>query len=130
MRISSELLCRKDFPHLARQTYALFVTIGNRAQPDRRRIPELLDEKPTSHLMRNLIQRLAPKLFQPVIGGSKHMALQLTLLDVVRTVSEYAATDTEVVAIVVYLVNSGQVQLCGNFRGARFDLETVAVVAA
>lgn len=58
------------------------------------------------------------------------MALQLTLLDVVRTVSEYAATDTEVVAIVVYLVNSGQVQLCGNFRGARFDLETLAVVAA
>jgi hypothetical protein len=57
------------------------------------------------------------------------MALQLTLLDLVNTVSEYAATDDEVVATVVHLVNSGQVELCGNFLGARFDLETTAVAA-
>jgi hypothetical protein len=58
------------------------------------------------------------------------MALELTLLDVVRTVSEYAATYAEVVATVVHLVNSGEVQLCGNFRGARFDAEAVAEIAA
>jgi hypothetical protein len=57
------------------------------------------------------------------------MALQLTLLDVVRTVSEYATSDTEVVATVIHLVNSGRVQLCGNFRGRRFDVESVAVAA-
>ena len=41
-----------------------------------------------------------------------------------RQFPEYADTDDETVATVVYLVNSGLVQLCGNFRGARFDLET------
>ena len=58
------------------------------------------------------------------------MAFQLTLLDLVNVVSENAATDAEVVATVVHLVNSGIVQLCGNFRGARFDLDTVGVSAA
>ncbi len=58
------------------------------------------------------------------------MALQITMLDLVMAVSESAATDAEVVATVVYLVNSGTVQLCGNFRGARFDLGTAGVAAA
>ena len=58
------------------------------------------------------------------------MALQLTMLDLVTAVSESAATENEVVATVVYLVNSGIVQLCGNFRGARFDLGTVSMPAA
>ena len=58
------------------------------------------------------------------------MALRLTLLDLVRAVSESAATETEVVATVVHLVNSGVVQLCGNFRGARFDLGTAGASAA
>lgn len=58
------------------------------------------------------------------------MALQLTLLDLVKAVSESADTDAEVVATVVYLVNSGMVQLCGNFRGARFDLDSVGLAAA
>ena len=52
------------------------------------------------------------------------MVLRCTLLELLEAVSEYADTDTETVATVVYLVNSGQVQLCGNFRGARFDLKT------
>jgi hypothetical protein len=55
------------------------------------------------------------------------MALRCTLLELVIAVSEYAETDTETVATVVYLVNSGRVQLCGNFRGARFDLEATGV---
>jgi hypothetical protein len=58
------------------------------------------------------------------------MAIQITLLDLVQAVSESAATETEVVATVVHLVNSGIVQLCGNFRGARFDLDPVGISAA
>jgi hypothetical protein len=58
------------------------------------------------------------------------MALQLTMLELVKAVSQSAATDTEVVATVVHLVNSGLVQLCGNFRGARFDLDTAGISAA
>jgi hypothetical protein len=58
------------------------------------------------------------------------MATQLTMLDLVKAVSATARTDTEVVATVVYLVNSGAVRLCGSFRGARFDLEEVGMTAA
>ena len=58
------------------------------------------------------------------------MALRSTLLELVEAVSDYAETDTETVATVVYLVNSGRVQLCGNFRGARFDLEATDVTVA
>ena len=58
------------------------------------------------------------------------MALQTTMLDLVKAVSENATTEAEVVATVVHLVNSGLVRLCGNFRGARFDLETVGMTAA
>ena len=57
------------------------------------------------------------------------MGRQTTLLDLVKAVSEYSATDAEVVATVVYMVNSGMVTLCGNFRGARFDLESVGMTA-
>jgi hypothetical protein len=58
------------------------------------------------------------------------MALRSTLLKLVEAVSDYAETDAETVATVVYLVNSGRVQLCGNFRGARFDLEATDVTVA
>jgi len=58
------------------------------------------------------------------------MALQTTLLDLVKAVSDSAASEAEVVATVVHLVNSGIVQLCGNFRGARFDLDDVGASAA
>jgi hypothetical protein len=58
------------------------------------------------------------------------MALRSTLLELVEAVSDYAETDAETVATVVYLVNSGRVQLCGNFRGARFDLEATDVTVA
>jgi hypothetical protein len=58
------------------------------------------------------------------------MVLRSTLLELVEAVSDYAQTDTEIVATVVYLVNSGRVQLCGNFRGARFDLEATGITRA
>src|SRR5215471_15168112 len=51
------------------------------------------------------------------------MTTTATLLDLVSAVSAYARSDAEVVATVVYLVNSGAVRLIGNFRGARFDLD-------
>jgi hypothetical protein len=50
------------------------------------------------------------------------MPAESTLLDLVTAVSEYATTESEVVATIVHLVNSGRVRLCGNFRGATFDL--------
>jgi len=58
------------------------------------------------------------------------MGTQLTMLDLVQAVAAHARTDAEVVATVVYLVNSGRVRLCGNFRGARFDLDEVGLTAA
>ena len=54
------------------------------------------------------------------------MALDMTLLDLVNAVSVHARSEAEVIATVVYLVNSGRVQLCGNFKEARFDLRTLA----
>jgi len=50
------------------------------------------------------------------------MSKNMTLLDLVKAVSEHAPSEAEVIATVVYLVNSGQVRLCGNFKGARFDI--------
>ena len=50
------------------------------------------------------------------------MALQTTLLELVTVVNTQAATEAELIATVVHLVNSGAVRLCGNFRGARFDI--------
>ena len=51
------------------------------------------------------------------------MARDLTLLDLVTAVSENARSEAEVIATVVYMVNSGAVRLCGSFRGARFGAD-------
>ena len=50
------------------------------------------------------------------------MVPNVTLLELVTEVSSHAESEAEVVATVVYLVNSGRVRLCGSFKGARFDL--------
>ena len=47
-----------------------------------------------------------------------------TLLDLVQAVTVYATSDAEIVATVAYLINTGQVRLCGTFAGARIDLST------
>ena len=52
--------------------------------------------------------------------------MTVTLLDLVTAVSHFARTETELIATVVHLVNSGKVTLGGNFRGARFAYEDVA----
>jgi hypothetical protein len=54
------------------------------------------------------------------------MARDTTMLDLMLAVSEHARNEAEVIATVVYLVNSGKVRLCGTFKGARFDLRAVA----
>ena len=51
---------------------------------------------------------------------------ECTLLEFIQVVSESARNDDEVVATVAYLINSGRVRLCGNFEGARFDLDALA----
>lgn len=58
------------------------------------------------------------------------MAIRSTLLELIKAVSDCTKTDAEIVATVVYLVNSGRVELCGNFRGARFDLKATDVTLA
>jgi hypothetical protein len=45
-----------------------------------------------------------------------------TLLDLISAVSDYARNEAEVIATVVYMVNSGAVRLRGTFKGARFDI--------
>ena len=50
----------------------------------------------------------------------------VTLLDLVSAVGEYARSEAELIATVVYMVNQGHVRLCGTFKGARFDLTALA----
>jgi hypothetical protein len=54
---------------------------------------------------------------------------QSTLLDLVYSVSLFATTEAEVVATVAHLVNSGRVQLCGNFAGAKISFDSPRAVA-
>jgi hypothetical protein len=49
-----------------------------------------------------------------------------TLLALVQAVNDYARSDTETVATIAYLINSGTVRLCGTFAGARIDLPAPA----
>jgi hypothetical protein len=49
------------------------------------------------------------------------MTPNVTLLELVSAVAEHARSEVETIATVVWMVNSGCVRLCGNFRGARFD---------
>ena len=53
------------------------------------------------------------------------MVIDMTLLDLVNAVSVYARSEAEVISTVVYMVNSGHVRLCGNFKGSRFDLRSL-----
>ena len=42
----------------------------------------------------------------------------VTLLELVTAVCDVTEDDREVVATVVQMLHSGQIKLCGNFRGA------------
>jgi hypothetical protein len=54
----------------------------------------------------------------------------LTLLDLIRAVSEVAENDRETVATVAHLINSSQVRLCGDAAGATIDLMATTEAAA
>ena len=54
------------------------------------------------------------------------MATKVTMLELVSTVGDFARSEAEVIATVAHMVNSGLVELCGNFRGARIVCEPVA----
>lgn len=58
------------------------------------------------------------------------MTPKVTMLDLVSAVAEYATSDAELIATVVYLVNSGRVRPNGNFRGRRFDLAQLSATLA
>ena len=49
------------------------------------------------------------------------MASRTTLLQLVSWLSQILDSEAEIVETVVRLVNSGQVELVGNFRGCRFE---------
>jgi hypothetical protein len=55
------------------------------------------------------------------------MKRKTTLSDLVAAVAEQARNDAELVATVVYMVNSGAVRLCGALAGARFELDKRAL---
>lgn len=54
------------------------------------------------------------------------MARTTTLLDLVDAVAEYARSDAELIATVVYMVNRGHVRLRGALNGSRFDLASAS----
>jgi len=49
------------------------------------------------------------------------MAYDTTMLDLVNSVTRNARSEAEVIATVIFLVNSGAVRLCGSFKGMRFE---------
>lgn len=48
--------------------------------------------------------------------------LETTLLDLVTTMTELTDDESEVLATVTHLVNSGRVVLCGNFAGRKIPV--------
>jgi hypothetical protein len=53
--------------------------------------------------------------------GGMPPACESTLLELVRVVNEFAASEAEVVATITHLVRSGRVRLRGNFRGSLLE---------
>lgn len=43
---------------------------------------------------------------------------ELTLLELIEAVSDVSASEQEVIATVTYMLNSGRIQLAGNFKDA------------
>jgi hypothetical protein len=48
------------------------------------------------------------------------MGYDTTMLDLVTALTRQTSSEAEVVATVIWLVNSGAVRLCGTFKGLRF----------
>jgi hypothetical protein len=50
------------------------------------------------------------------------MRRDVTMLELVTAVIEHTRTEGEAISIIVHMVNSGAVRLCGTFSGACIDL--------
>jgi hypothetical protein len=61
---------------------------------------------------------IAPELQNP----QEALSGERTLLELVQSIGEITSNDEEVVATVIYMLRSGRVRLCGNFRDERIDL--------
>jgi hypothetical protein len=48
-------------------------------------------------------------------------AVETTLLELVRAVSDITSDDRDVVATVMEMLHSGRVRLCGSVRGSNLD---------
>ena len=58
---------------------------------------------------------LAIRKAAEIAGTKSH---EVTLLELVSAICEVTEDDREVVATIVQMLHSGEVKLCGNFRGA------------
>ncbi len=57
---------------------------------------------------------LAIRKAAEIAGTQSH---EVTLLELVSAICEVTEDDREVVATIVQMLHSGEVKLCGNFRG-------------
>ena len=64
--------------------------------------------EPVGHAVRTLAK----------VESQRQEARVTTLLDLVAAVAESAKSESEVVATVTHLINSGKIKLVGNFQGA------------
>ncbi len=58
---------------------------------------------------------LAIRKAAEIVGTQSH---DVTLLELVSAMCDVTEDDREVVATIVHMLHSGEVKLCGNFRGA------------
>lgn len=63
----------------------------------------------------------ARTLFSPVDRGPDWLYGHSTMLELVQAIQDQVASDTEVVTIIRWLVNSGTVILAGSFAGQRIE---------
>jgi hypothetical protein len=79
-------------------------------------------------MLASLLQRSCPARVVRVAEGMETMqiARNTTLLDLVMTVSRQIQSESELIATVAGMVNRGDVQLCGTFKGETFDMTTLS----
>ena len=58
------------------------------------------------------------------------MAPTVTMKDLINAIAEHTQSEAELIATVVYMVNSGKVRLRGRLSGARFDLSALPFARA
>ena len=63
----------------------------------------------------------AQSLPVPVDFAPEAAPRETTLLEVVRVLEEITTDEREVVATVLWMLRSGRIKLCGNFRDCRIE---------